>query len=385
MSPALRTGTRVAGSGRAAMTLSVGAVGGVSIRVSASCLLVVGLLAVALAPQAEAVAPELGGWGLAVGAALGVLVYVAALVHEAAHAVVARRFGHGVPSITLSALGGRTVVDGEARGPGEELVTAGVGPAASLGLGAVALGALTVVEQGLPALLLEGLVLANLVLGLLDLVPAPPLDGGRMVKAVAWAVIGSPRRGAIVAAWGGRAVAVLLVLAPLLRGPLAGSPPGLVDYLLAGALALLLWLAASSELSINRLRIRLGDLTLRDVARPAVLVPHDLPLAEAERRAGDSGAAGIVTVDATGGLLGLVSAAALDAVPAERRPWVSVATVTHDLVGSAGLVLDADLDGDRLLAAIHRRPEPAYLLLESSGALLGVLVLRDVDRAVRGP
>ncbi len=379
--------------GRSPGTVRVGSVGGVPVLVSASCLFVVALLAVAFAPRAADVVPGLGGWAYVAGALVGVLVYVAALAHEAAHALVARRHGHRVASIALSVTGGRTSVEGEARTPGEEFATAVVGPLASLSLGGAALGVRLLVDDGLPALALEALVVANLVLGLLDLVPAPPLDGGRMVKALAWRVVGSPRRGALVAARVGRGMAGALLLAPTLRQLATGTPPRLSEYVVCGALALLLWTAAGHELAVTRLRLRVGGVDVAALARPALAVPPGLPLAEAVRRADESAAygvvtGGIVTVDHAGHPLGLVADRDVEALPAERRPWVATSAVATDVAD--GLCLPADITGDALLAAVRRRPSASYVLVDPAGALHGVLSLNDLDRAVgpeglRGP
>ncbi len=199
--------------------LRVATVRGVAIQVSFSTALLVAVLAVACAPQVERVSPGLPpALTFGAGALVGVLVYLAVLLHEGAHAVAARRYGHPVVSVTLSAVGGRTSIEGESRTPREEFVTAAAGPVASLLLGAVALAVRLPLDESLATLGLEVLVLANLVLGGLDLVPAPPLDGGRLVKAVAWRIVGSARQGAVVAARTGRVVAVVVALAPLARG-----------------------------------------------------------------------------------------------------------------------------------------------------------------------
>lgn len=227
--------------------LRIASVRGTVVQVSATCAVVVALLALGFAPRAEAASPGLGAPAFVLGAAVGVLVYLAALLHEAGHAVVARRHGHAVPSITLSLAGGRTAVAGAARTPGEELATAAVGPAVSIGLGLVALGALTVVDDGLLAAVLEVLVLANLVLGLLDLLPAPPLDGGRVARALGWWVGGTPEAGARAARWSGRTVAVLVFLIPFVLA-VTGSPlPWPALLLVCSGLAVLLWLSALAE------------------------------------------------------------------------------------------------------------------------------------------
>lgn len=359
----------------------VATVGGVPVVVSASCLLVIGVLAVVLAPRAADVVPGLGTpWVYVAGALVGVLVYAAALVHEGAHALAAKRHGRRVDSVSLSATGGRTALEGEAGSPGEEFTIAVVGPMVSLLLGAAALGGRLLVEDGILALLLEALVLANLVLGLLDLVPAPPLDGGRMVKALAWRLAGSPRRGAIAAAWCGRAVAVAVFVLPVVSQLVTGDPPRLAVVVVCAALALLLWTAAGSELAINRLRLKVGALVPADLARAVLQVAPDLPLAEALRRAAESDAGGIVTVDPTGRPLGLVVETRLDATPDERRPWVATSTAADPL--DDGLCLPADVTGDGLLAAVQRRPASAYLLIDAAGGLRGVVSMHDLDAAV---
>ena len=187
--------------------------------------------------------------------------------------------------------------------------------------------------------------------------------------------------GAIAAAWGGRVVAGVLLLAPTLREPVTGTPAGLSDYVVCGALALLLWTAATQEISVNRLRMQLGTLVLADLARPALTVPSDLPLAEAVRRAEETRAGGIVTVDSAGLPLGLVSDDAVSATPSERHAWVATASVTDAL--DDGLCLPVDLSGDQLLRAVQHRPAPRYLLVDSGGGLQGVLSLADLDRVVR--
>lgn len=363
-------------------TVRVATVDGVALEVSYSTVLLVAVLAVACQPQIDAVRPGLGPWGFVLGAGVGVLVYLAVLLHEGAHAVVARRFGHRVASITLSAVGGRTAIEGEARSPREEFLTAGAGPVVSLAVGAAALGVRLSLDDGLTTLALEVLVLANLVLGGLDLVPAPPLDGSRLVKAVAWRALGSPRRGAVVAALVGRGVAVVLAAAPILAVVLLGSRLSTTDVVLCAAMALLLWTLATNDLAVNRLRLQVGDVVVRDLARRTLTVPPELPLAEAIRRAGEAGAAGIVTVDARGALLGVVSDSEVAATPIERRPWVTTATVAHTL--AAEHLLPVDITGEQLLLAINRSPAAEYLLVDPAGGLVGVLSLRDLDRVVRG-
>lgn len=362
-------------------TFTIGSVAGVAVRISVTTALLITLLAVALAPQIERVRPGTGVLAYVLGMAIGVAVYVAVLVHELAHAVVARRYGHRVESITLSLIGGRTSVEGEAQSPREEFVTAVVGPIASLVLGAAALALRLVLDDSLATLALEVIVLANLVLGLLDLVPSPPMDGGRLVKAVGWKLTGSPRRGSVVAAQGGRLVAVIVLVATLVVVPSVQGRLSTSDTILGVAVALLLWSTASNELTVARLRLRVGGVVVRDLARRTLAVPPDLPLAEAVRRAREADAPALVTADSGGQVIGVVSDSALAEVPEGRRAWVPISDVARTVADEHRL--PADITGDELLSAINRAPVAEYLLVDRAGLLVGVLSLNDLDRAVR--
>ncbi len=220
---------------------------GTAVEASVGCLLVVALLAAVFAPRVREASPAIGEWSIVVGAAVGVLVYLSALLHEVGHAVLARRYGHDVPAIGLSMAGGRTAVVGAARTPGEELATSAAGPVVSIGVGLVALVAARGVEDALVVEVLEALVLANLLLGLLDLLPAPPLDGGRVARAIGWWVGGTRSRGVRTAVWSGRAVAVAVLAYPAIALATWSPLPIPLLVVLCPGVALILWLAAAAE------------------------------------------------------------------------------------------------------------------------------------------
>lgn len=363
-------------------TVRLVTVAGTQVLVSYTTLLFAALFAVILAPQVEAVRPGLGPLRYVAGAVFAALLYLAVLLHEISHALVARRFGTVVPSITLHFLGGMTAVQGEARSPRQEFWVAVVGPLTSLGVGGLAWVAYRQADQGLVGLFLFGLAAGNLLIGVLNLVPGLPLDGGRVFKAAVWKVTGSALRGVVAAAWAGRATAVVLLAWPLLAEAVLGLRPGVTDYVIAFLLAAFIWTTATSELSGARLRSRLPGLVARDLARRTLDVPHDLPLAEAVRRAREAHAGGIVTVSAGGVPVGVVNEAALVATPEERRPWVPTSSVARSL--EPGLSLPVGLRGEELVDALNRAPAREYLLVQEDGSVYGVLSLADVDRAVRG-
>ncbi len=183
-------------------------------------------------------------WAAGIGVAL--LFLASLLAHELAHAVVARRNGLEVEGITLWLLGGVAKLRGEARTPGAEARIAIVGPLASLTIAGAAFAA----SVGLGALALEGpfalavvaaqwLALVNLLLGVFNLIPGAPLDGGRIAKAVVWRWRGDALTATRAASGLGTAVgwglAGLGIAEVALFGNLAGLWSIVLGWFIAGA------------------------------------------------------------------------------------------------------------------------------------------------------
>jgi Zn-dependent protease len=362
-------------------TFRIGQLAGADVLVSSTWFVVAALIAVVVAPRIDEARPDLGALKYVAGLAFAMILYLSVLLHEASHAYAARHYGYRVTSITLHFLGGATAIDSEAKRPKQEFWIAVVGPITSVAVGAAALGLWFVTPDGLLKVAVEGLAGANLLVGVLNLVPGLPLDGGRVLKAAVWGATGDQHRGAIVAGWTGRGVAVLALLWPAVQEPLLGLEPDIVDYALGFIIALFLWSGATASINAARVRRRLPVLQGRSLARRTIAVPGELPLAEAVRRAQDAAAGGIVTVTSTGAPVGVVNEAALLATPEDRRPWVPTSTVARDLAG--GLSLPADIGGEDLVQAITRTPASEYVLVESDGSVYGVLTTADVDRAFR--
>jgi Zn-dependent protease/CBS domain-containing protein len=360
-------------------TLRIGQIGGIDVLVRTSWLFVALLIAVSLAPAAEQTVPGLGGWAYVAGLAFAVLLYLSVLLHEASHALMAQRYGLPVRSITLHFLGGVTEIEGEPDTPAREFWVSVVGPLTSLAVGVVAMPlALVTPDDTLLDLAFKGLAGANLVVGGLNLVPGLPLDGGRLLRAAVWKVTGNPHRGTIVAGWGGR-VAALLVLAYPFLGQVLGRRISPGDYVVSVIIALFLWTGASSAIASARVRRRLPTLRARALARRTLAVAGDLPLAEAVRLAQEEQAGSIVVLDTSGMPHGIVNEAAVLATPADRRPWMPVSAVARTL--EPGLSLPADIAGEPMILAMQRRPASEYLLLDPDGSIFGVLVTEDVDKA----
>ncbi len=148
-------------------------------------------------------------WGVAVVTAL--LFFASVLAHELSHALVARRFGLTVESITLFIFGGATTIDEDSRTPREEAWIALAGPVTSVVIGLALLGADLLVAQPQLAALLGWLGYINVLLGLFNLIPGFPMDGGRVLRAILWRIRGDRLVATRNAAHVGRAFGYLLI------------------------------------------------------------------------------------------------------------------------------------------------------------------------------
>jgi Zn-dependent protease/CBS domain-containing protein len=362
-------------------TFKVGSIAGSDVLVTSSWFVVATLIAFFIAPRAEEVHPGLGLWKYVAGLAFAILLYLSVLLHEASHALMAKHYGFPVSAITLHFLGGLTTIEAEAKRPRQEFWIAVVGPLTSLGVGLMALGLWFIVPDGLLLLAVGGLAACNLLVGVLNLFPGLPLDGGRVLKSAVWKLTSNEHRGTVVAAWGGRLSAFLVLLWPLAQEQLFGVRPDVFDFVIAFVIGFFLWNGATASLQAARVRRRLPHLVARNLARRTLSVPEDLPLAEAVRRAREAHAGAIVTVTGSGRPVGVVNEAALMATPEERRPWLATSTVARGV--DAGLSLPVGISGEDLVRAITRAPATEYLLVEDDGSLYGVLTTADVDRAFR--
>ncbi|MGH3499196.1 MAG: site-2 protease family protein [Nocardioidaceae bacterium] len=369
-------------SPRAPGTWRIGQIGGIDVLVRSSWLLVAVLISVTLSDRIDQVAPGLGSLKYVAGLAFAVLLYLSVLLHELSHALVAKRFGMKVSSVTLHFLGGVTEIEGEAESARNEFWISVVGPLTSLAVGAAALVATYAMPGGLLLFTCQALAGANIVVGALNLVPGLPLDGGRVLRAAVWAISGRPLMATQVAGWAGRVVAVAALAYPLMLSHVVGISPNIMDFFLAGVIALFLWAGASQALVSARLRKKMPSIVARALARRALAVPSETPLGEALRRARDAAAGGLVVLDVDGQPSGLVNEQAVLATPEARRPWLSAGSVARRL--EPGLTLPADLTGEALISAMQRNPASEYLLVELDGSVFGVLVTSDVDQAFVG-
>jgi len=253
---------------------------GITIRVHASWIVIFVLLTFSLGAQIIPVEEwsPLQVWVLAVIGAVGFFACVVA--HELAHSIVAHGAGISVEGITLFVFGGVARLRGEAHTPGVEFKVAIAGPLMSLILAAACGGMYYGLGAWLPAqarVLLGYLFLMNLALVFFNLVPGFPLDGGRVLRAALWALLGDVRRATAIASVCGKAFAGLLILSGVyLIFRFRALDLSALWLIVIG---LFLWSAAEAGYRQVALHAALAGLTVRDVLQTGVVaVPPDLPL-----------------------------------------------------------------------------------------------------------
>ena len=234
-------------------TLSIGTVKGTEVRVHWTFLLFLMWIGGALFAE--------GGWGAALGGLIFfLLLFLCVVLHEFGHIFAARRFGIRTPDVLLLPIGGVSRLERIPEEPRKELMIALAGPAVSLGIAfalILVLGGLPGIEQlmdGEPVrALLAQLAYANLFLGLFNLLPAFPMDGGRVLRALLGMRYGHARSTRI-AATVGQGAAILFGIAALLMG-----------HVILMFIALFIFLAASAEGGVAQMRGATLGLVAEDV------------------------------------------------------------------------------------------------------------------------
>jgi Zn-dependent protease/CBS domain-containing protein len=357
---------------------------GIPIRIDASWLIIAALivwtLSVAYFPR---VVPGLDRslyW--LVGSVSALLFFGSVLLHELSHSLVALRAGLPVRSITLFIFGGVSEITEEPRSPRIEFWMAAAGPAASFVIAGITYGLVWLLEQQAPLGDRLNLVQAglgylsaiNLLLGIFNLVPGFPLDGGRMLRAGLWHWIGDLEKATRWASYGGKIVAGLLMGIGLVA--LFGG--GMITGLWYGFIGLFLWQAADMAYAQMRLQKGLQGHTVSEVmTRPAVAVPGELSLEDFVDQYVFRQRHNAYPVVAAGRPVGLITLQQVRDVPQASWQTTAVADVMTPLAQPLQVT-------DDLTVAVKRLADSnvAQLPVVSQGQLIGVVSVSDLAMAM---
>jgi Zn-dependent protease/CBS domain-containing protein len=362
-------------------SVRIGNVRGIAVGIHWSVVVIVALFAWELAEYQLPAHPGHAGVGdWVAGVAGAVVLLVSLFAHEVSHALVARHNDVKVKSITLFVFGGVTQLEGEAHTPGADFRVAVVGPATSVGLAAVFAGAkalaVLATARGLPVATLSWLWEINLVLAAFNMIPAAPLDGGRVLRAALWRHWGDRLRAAVAAARFGRGFGFVLIAAGVV-----GFFYGTITGLWAVLIGFFLYSAAVGEEQYARLQSALAGLTVRQVMAPTPpAVPGSSTVAELPtmfqwRYRGYV----LVVTDDQGSLTGVITAREIRRVRAGQRLTTTASEVAIPLAEVP--VADPDEPADVVIERIASHEGHPALVFDHAGHLAGVVNLADVERA----
>jgi Zn-dependent protease/CBS domain-containing protein len=363
-------------------SLRLGRIAGIEISVHVTWLLAFGLVTWSLATSVFPMSYPRWGQGTywVVGAISALLLFGCVLLHELSHSLVARARGMPVSGITLFIFGGVTNLHGEAERPGDEFWMAIVGPLTSFALGALAWIALHALPGGRTPLagVLSYLAYVNVLLGLFNLVPGFPLDGGRVLRSLIWGITHDLRRSTRIASRIGQGIAILFMLFGgilILQGePLNG-----------GWLAFIGWfLKSAAEASYRQLvappRPRAPQQVESAMRPPPVTVSADLSVADlvAQHLLGREVRA--VVVGEAGQIVGLVSVSDVRRLPPERWTTTPLRAIMTPAASLAVVAPESSLQ-----EAVARFAERGVdqLPVVRNGALVGMLSRADLLRSLR--
>ncbi len=343
----------------------------VPIYFSPFTVLIVLLFAASFATLAqERVTGVANGRSYALGLADALILMACIVLHELGHALVAQSFHFKVDAITVYGFVGVTQFSPEPQTPARSFLVSVSGPVVNLVLGGLACIAYPHVDPNTTAgFFLFSIACINLALGIFNLLPGLPLDGGSAFASGIWKITGDRNVATRVAAYAGLVVAAAAVVLAFQR-----TANGWSYYWLL--IAFTLGLGATSAIKRSRVIEKLPGITAAAVARRAVTVDANLPLSEVLRRAQAVGVTAVIVADSSGRPWAVMNGAAVDAVPEDRRPWTTINQVSRPI--EEGMKIPADLTGQELLERLSQTPASEYVVYGPDGQPTGVLVMVDV-------
>ncbi|HEY0117518.1 MAG TPA: site-2 protease family protein [Cellulomonas sp.] len=360
----------------------IGRVAGAPVVLSPSFLLAAVVLTAAFTPSVRS-ATGLGAGAYVVALVFVLLLFGSVFCHELAHGLVGRARGQQPTAFVLTLWGGHTSFRGAASTPATAALVAAAGPVTNLVLAVLFLVLSRLAPDGSLAqwVLLSGAFSSGFV-GVFNLLPGLPLDGGQLLEAAVWAATKDRTRGTVAAAWCGRVVAVGVVAWAVVQPMAAGRTPSFFTIIWTVMVAAFLWSGASQVLRGAHQQRAVQGLSVQGIGRPAVAVGFQESVAAAGARAAAAGASEVVVLSPDGRPAAYVDTSAAASVPREQAGLTPVTAVAVPL--PVGAVVDGRLSGEQLLAALSEasRLSPVLVAL-IDGRVAALIRTPDVVAAIR--
>ena len=362
--------------------IPLGRIFGIPVFLAYSWFIIAAFTVIAYGPVLQTNNPRLGITAFFVAFAYALLLLVSVLAHELAHALTAKLFHWPTEKIVLNLWGGHTQFQSFTASPGRSVLVAMAGPAANFVLAGAGWLLLSYGELGGVADILANIfVWANLLIGIFNVLPGLPLDGGRLVESAVWKATGSQDKGTIAAGWAGRIIVIALALWFIVLPLLSGTRPDISFTLITALVGSFLWMGASAAIQQARMRGRLYLVDAAALAEPAVGLPQTATVADflASTTAGKPA---VVLCDPDGRPVGIVDAGAAATVPAALAAATPLSAVSYPL--GAGAYVPEWSKGQELVQYLAQLEGQEYAVVNGEGAVTGLLRQSAVLSAITG-
>ncbi|HEY8754154.1 MAG TPA: site-2 protease family protein [Arthrobacter sp.] len=362
--------------------IRLGRIAGIPVILAYSWFVIAAFTVIVYGPVLAQRNPALGISAYYVAFAYALLLLISVLIHELAHALTAKIYGWPTQKIVLNLWGGHTQFENFTATPARSVIVALAGPAANLVLAGGAWVVLSTTSMGSVAGILTNIFMwANFVIGIFNVLPGLPLDGGRIVESAVWKATGSQARGTVAAGWAGRVIVVLLGFWFLARPLLAGEAPDFSLLMITILVGGFLWMGAGAAIQQGTLRGRMHLVSAGALAAPAVGIPATATVADIRRLSPD-GSPSVVVCGPEGRPQGVVDAGALAAVPDDAAASTPATAVSYAL--AAGAYVPEWSEGQELIQYLSKLEGQQYAVVDHHGTVTGLLAQNAVVAAITG-
>lgn len=355
----------------------IGTLAGAPVVITAGWLLIAVVLVAVIGPWLQGrlgLGIEAYAWALTVP----VLLLVSVLAHELAHGLAARARGIRAREYVITLWGGHTSFGSALRTPADSAIVSVAGPAANVLLALIG-WALGFATTGLTGLATLAFTYTNAFVAIFNLLPALPMDGGKLLEAAVWRIQGDRLKGMLIAGRAGQVLAVTVVVVGLGQPLLQGHRPSISTAIWAVLVGAMLWNGAQASVRHAKAQLSARGLDLMMMAAPALVIDAGASVADLDQVAATRPGVTIVVTSAAGPVA-LVSGAAAQAVPPVVRPSTSVGAVASPLARVAVLT---QLQGPAAVAQVARAAQAGarvVVLVDAQRTVLGVVPVADVVR-----
>ena len=362
--------------------IRLGRIAGIPIILAYSWFVIAAFTVIVYGPVLLERNPAFGVTAYYVAFAYALLLLISVLVHELAHALTAKVYGWPTQKIVLNLWGGHTQFENFTATPARSVVVALAGPAANLVLAGGAWLVLSGVSMGIVADTLTNIFMwANFVIGIFNVLPGLPLDGGRIVESAVWKATGSQAKGTVAAGWAGRVIVVALAYWFIARPFLAGVTPEFSLLMITVLVGGFLWMGASAAIQQGTMRGRLHLVSATALAAPAVGIPATATVADI-RHVSTNGTPAVVVCGPEGRPQGVVDSRALAAVPDSAADTTPATAVSYAL--AAGAYVPEWSQGQELIQYLSQLEGHEYAVVDHNGTVTGLLSQNAVVVAITG-